>query len=195
MVYRKSRNSRVPDPAMTAARERIFGRSGTIRDIDTGISLGRCNIGSSFSDILRHPIPLELLDLFRQERYLIWFDQRSLHQAQGSQSEESTLISGHLYIHICLKEGYSSKDILKGWVHAVELCHQRYAQGTRRLPAVEALRLASLTVRENLEDFVGQIYSAGWNRDDSVLMTGTPAAIITNIRLGTQVGEEEKKTR
>jgi len=194
IMYQKSEQSSVPTPLQVAERERIFERFGMIRDVDTHEQLGHCTIGSSLSGILRDPIPSELPELFQQEQYLIWFDQRCL--LRGTGKAETPYSAGVRRIHICLKEGYTLSDQFKAWVHAVEVCRLGFRiHGSANVDGVAALdviRTAYDAVAVHIADFTSKLQSAGWNPGDYALMTGSPAAVVT---LVVSTAIEDKKSQ
>ncbi|KAJ3504466.1 hypothetical protein NLJ89_g7919 [Agrocybe chaxingu] len=194
ITYRKSATFQVPIPSVTAASERIFERSGIIRDVDTHEVQGQCTIGSSFSDILRSPLPVELLDVFDQERYILWFDPRSLVHHDGQDPARSLTFSGLRHLHIFLKEGYTSTDQLRAWVHAVEVCCDRSILADDETDPLEIIRTAHRTISSKFSDFLSKLCAAGWNTDEVAIMTGAPQLVITDIIEGS-VEPEAKKTR
>ncbi|KAF8156624.1 vitamin B6 photo-protection and homoeostasis-domain-containing protein [Crassisporium funariophilum] len=190
-MYRKSRFSEAPSPSTVGGLERILERSGVVRDIGTGAHLGHCSIGSSFSEILRQPVPPELLRLFQRESYLIWFDHRCLRQGR-----DSIEVHGITRVHICFKENYTAEDQLKAWIHAVELC-QRLSSTTGRankgIDALDAIFSTHGTVSQHFQDFQEKLQSVGWNVGDSTLMTGSPVSVITEVACSEE--KEDKKRR
>ena len=200
-MYQKSEQSSVPTPIQVAERERIFERFGMIRDVDdTHSQLGHCTIGSSLSGILRDPIPSGLPELFQQEQYLIWFDQRCLRRGSGSGKKTETPYSaGVRRIHICLKEGYTPSDQFKAWVHAVEVCRLGFRiHGSANLDgavALDVIRTAYDAVAVHIADFTSKLQSAGWNPGDYALMTGSPAAVVTLVVSTAIDVKEDKKSQ
>jgi len=115
-AYMHTQPGRAPMPVEVAHLERIFECPGAFRDSKSSVLLGQCTMGSLFSQILSGPIPPQLLELFKDEGYLLWFNRRCLPQS------ESHHIEGFPRLHICLKDGYSTEDQLKAWILAAELC-------------------------------------------------------------------------
>ena len=212
--------TRIPSPATVSSSERIFDLSGfgTIRDSITGKKLGICCIGSSFSEQLaQHQQPAwiatRLLQIFETERYLIWFNAGCLSQGihrdvdivdiddktsvTGIVFKHGVVASGSLRVHISLKEGYTSRDQVKAWVHAVELCRSVAAQtkgsSTKDIDVVDAIVSAYGTVERQFSSFLDGMGSVGWDCVDCALLTGTPSVIISELGNGSEL--EDKKFR
>jgi hypothetical protein len=204
--------TQIPTPAIVSNSERIFDLSGfgTIRDSITGKKLGVCFIGTSLSEhLVRHQLPAliatHLLHLFEVERYLIWFDagclSPSLHHIDdktgyGFVIKRGVVLSGSLRIHISLKEGYTTRDQIKAWVHAVELCRRLTAQtkgsSTSDIDAVLAIVATFGVVEPQFSSFLDGVGHVGWDCADCALLTGTPSVIISD---GNDSGLEDKKFR
>ena len=209
--------TQIPSPATVSSSERIFDLSGfgTIRDSITGKKLGLCSIGSSVSEhLVQHQQPAwivtRLLQIFETERYLIWFDagclSRGLHRdvdiidikdktgVTGIVIKRGVASSGSLRVHISLKEGYTTRDQLKAWVHAVELC-RNVAKGssTKDIDAVDAIVSAYGTVERQFSSFLDGMGYVGWDCADCALMTGTPSVVVSE--LGNNLELEDKKFR
>ena len=109
----------------------------------------------------------------------------------------SVVSSGSLRVHISLKEGYTSRDQLKAWVHAVELCRSVAAQtkdsSTKDIGAVNAIESAYETVESQFPSFLDGMGYVGWDCVDCALLTGTPSVIISDP--GNDSGLEDKKFR
>lgn len=197
--------TRVPSPAAVSISERIFDLSGfgTVRNSSTGKILGLCSIGSSLSELLtQHQklawIVTRLLQIFHTERYLIWFDVRCLSQSihrdvditKGKTSATGVLIkhgvisSGSLRVRISLKDGYTARDQLKAWVHAVELCRGVAAKENgspmKEIDAIDAIETAYGTVEKYFSSFLDGMESVGWDCVDCALMTGSPASVMVS---------------
>jgi len=196
MMYRKSKQYLVPTPSEVADRERIFERPGTIRDVHTNELLGHCTIGSSLSGILRDPIPSELLGLFQQEQYLIWFDQQCLLRQSYAAETPNTC---ERRIHICLKEGHTPKDHFMAWIHAAEVCRIGFQiRGSAKLDNVAALgvvRDAYNAATSHIADFTTKLESVGWSPGDYALMTGSPNAVVTYVASAATDVQEDKKSQ
>lgn len=202
--------TQIPSPATVSNSERIFDLSGfgTIRDSITGKKLGLCFIGSSLSEHLsRHQLPVwiatRLLYLFDAERYLIWFDAGCLSQSLVHVKDKTGIVikrdvvsSGSLRLHISLKEGYTTQDQIKAWVHAVELCRRLRAQtkssSTGDIDAIDAIASAFGVVERQFSSFLDGMGYVGWDCVDCALLTGTPSVIISD---GNDSGLENKKFR
>ena len=215
-----SQVNQIPSPVTVGSSERIFDLSGfgTIRDSATGKKLGLCCIGSSLSEHLaQHQQPAwiatRLFQIFETERYLIWLDagclNRGLHReldivdikdktgVAGIVIKRGVVTSGSLRVHISLKEGYTTRDQVKAWVHAVELCRsvatQTKGSSTKDIDAVDAIVLAYRIVERQFSSFLDGMGSVGWDCVDCALLTGTPSVIISE--LGNDLGVEDKKFR
>lgn len=209
----------VPSPATVSNSERIFELFGfgTVRDRITGKNLGLCSIGSSFSELLvQHQQPAwiatQLLQIFQTERYLIWFGAGCLRQglhhdvdiikdevgATGIMIRRDVISNGSLRVHISLKHGYTTRDQLKAWIHAVELCRSvaAHTKGspTEDIHALDAIATAYATVEHHLSSFIDGMGSVGWDFVDCALMTGTPASVIIS-ELGNSSELEDRKIR
>jgi len=212
--------TQVPSPSTVSISERIFDLSGfgTVRDSTTGENLGLCSIGSAFSEILaqHHQQPVQiatrLLQIFQTERYLIWFDAGCLSQGlqpdvdiiKGKTGANDIVIrrgvisSRSLRVHISLKDGYTARDQLKAWVHAVELCRSVAAR-TKGSPiedinAIDAIVTAYGTVERHFPSFLGGMESVGWDYVDCTLMTGSPASVVVS-ELENDSDMEDRKLR
>jgi hypothetical protein len=190
-AYMHSQPGRAPTPVEVAHLERIFERPGAFRDSRSGVLLGQCTIGSSFSEILSGPIPPRLLDLFKDKQYLLWFDRRCLLRP------ESPSIQGFLHIHICLKDGYSTQDQLEAWILAAELCRVISARrgASNVVDALGVLEESYRKVVELVPDFVEQMQALGWNTHDCALLSGSPVAVILSVENAAGEATEWKKTR
>jgi len=192
-AYMHTQPGRAPlTPVEVAHLERIFERPGTFRDPKSGVILGQCTIGSSFSEILGGPIPPRLLELFKDERYLLWFDRRCLFWS------DSPSIQGSLRLHICLKDGYNTKDQLKAWILAAELCRVISARRSTSNVVDDALGILEETygkVVELVPDFVEKMQALGWNTHDCALLSGSPVAVILSVENSADEATERKKTR
>ncbi|KAF9258183.1 hypothetical protein L218DRAFT_1080552 [Marasmius fiardii PR-910] len=112
---------RAPTPLEIARLERIFHRPDIIRDV-TGEVLGRCTIGSSLGSIFARNghIPSTIFDLFKDEKYILWFDPSCLSSPTTPDLSE-TVVFGKPHLCVFLKDGHKSPDQLRAWLHAVEV--------------------------------------------------------------------------
>ncbi|KAF9527615.1 vitamin B6 photo-protection and homoeostasis-domain-containing protein [Crepidotus variabilis] len=173
--------SDVPLADISAKFERIFLNASSIIDPQSGVTLGECVLGSSVSRSMTKPIPPELFDLFEREKYLIWYEN---HAAGCS----------HPRVHIYLKDKYTSNDLLKAWVHAVEVC-RTVGQRVRREhlpPKADYVKDAYLYLDTHFSFFLSKLRAADWDTVESALMTGGPTAIITDV---TFAPSEDRKRR
>lgn len=178
--------------------ERIFERSGFLRDASTNIVLGHCAIGSSLSSVLSGPISRDVLNIFDNERYILWFDHRCLYSVPG---RSALGVKGFLRLHICLKEGYTPLDQLKAWVHAIEVgtAYKKppvSLQGDEDLAAA-LLRTAYQEVDRLFSTFVERLRDGRWDIDAGAMLTGTPRSILMSVREGDEAppGELELEAR
>ncbi|KAG6862673.1 hypothetical protein C0993_002043 [Termitomyces sp. T159_Od127] len=198
-LYRVSTRSKAPSPAEVSKLDNVLGRPDVLCD-ENGLRIGRCTIGSSFSDVFHEHFPSHLLEIFAQERYLLWYDPRCLYFRLGG--EEQDIRDGPVHLHIVLKEGYSGTDQLKAWCHAVELC-STLALSARETSKSEdklfgALDVINTTLQStSLEfpNFFKCLREAGWNVDDIVIMAGSPRSILVGIEPKDEIDREYKKLR
>lgn len=176
-------------PADVSRRERIFERDGVLRWVDDRI-IGHCRIGVSVGAILqdmntqrRHRQTgslelqsVKLSDLMRvydDEAYILWFGQ-----------------SGEALI--ALKQGCTTIDQLKAWMHAlllasrakanaVERQHVGDSAGAEGAPLAE-LRMTLEQTRKAFDTCADKLRDMGWDLDTAALETraGTRAAIGPN---------------
>jgi len=73
-AYMHTQPGCAPIPVEVAHLEQISEHPVAFWDSKSSVLLGQCTMGSSFLEILSRPIPLQLLELFKDERYLLWFD-------------------------------------------------------------------------------------------------------------------------
>lgn len=184
LSYVSFKEPRVLSPAEVARAERLFEKSGLLRDIKTGVPFGHCTIGSSLSEILREPPPQRFLELFKSDRYLLWFDPQPVPD-------------GFVRLHICFKAGYKPSDQLFAWLHAVEMCRvlASVPKGTQinqetRFMAIETARSQ---LSHHFATFRRRIESAGWNIADVVLMPGMPKSVVTAVHNGRIRDTNDKK--
>ncbi|KAJ6469339.1 vitamin B6 photo-protection and homoeostasis-domain-containing protein [Mycena sanguinolenta] len=193
-IYRETFDTQFVSPAEVSKLERIFERPGVLRELKTNSVAGTCTIGSSLNAVLRGSvIPPPLLDQMKEERYVLWFDHSSLLPRLNGSDE---LRPGAVHLHICLKEGNSTADQLKAWVHAVEvgrmLLLQQRASFPRPAPA-ELVLAAHRRVNPIFAGFLNGLCAAGWNTVDVVLLSGSPRALIVSIEPTDLETELEKK--
>ncbi|KAG5729079.1 UPF0420 protein [Termitomyces sp. T112] len=198
-LYRLSTESKAPSPAEVSRIDNVLSRPDVFHD-DLGRIIGRCTIGSYFSDIFHEHFPCRLLEIFAQERYLLWYDNRCLSLRPGREGQD--VRSGSLHLHIVFKEGYSGADQLKAWCHAADLC-RTLALSARKTTKTEdklhdALDLIDTTLKLSCRDFpkfFKFLRDAGWNVDDIAIMAGSPKAILTGVETRDEIGRENKKFR
>ncbi|KAG6918197.1 hypothetical protein DXG01_015986 [Tephrocybe rancida] len=182
--YRLSSGSKVPSPTELSRIDNILGRPDVIRD-NGGRIMGRCTIGSCFSDVFHERFPARLLEIFALERYLLWYDDQCLYLPPGR--EDQDVLSGPIHLHIMLKDGYSGSDQLKAWCQAADLCRISVESGKVTMK-IDGHHCAEDRISTTLEsssrdfpDFLQSLRGAGWNTDDIALLAGSPKAVLTNV--------------
>jgi hypothetical protein len=169
-------------PTDVSKRERIFERDGALRWKNRIV--GYCVIGQSLEPILERLGGLrnrktgsrdlqatklsELLRLYQEEAYILWFDK--------AESQ----------IRIVLKRNATPVDQLRAWTQALLLAQRWKVSGevsTHRLPRprdilasvggppLEDLRLTMHEMRETFDTHGAALRDAGWNLDHSALET------------------------
>ncbi|KAG5653728.1 hypothetical protein H0H81_010983 [Sphagnurus paluster] len=197
-AYRLSSGVKVPSPAEVSRAENILGRPDVFRD-DSGRIIGRCTIGSSFADVFHDHFPAPLLDIFKHERYLLWYDHQCLYRIPGREGQH--VHSAALHLHILLKDGYSAHDQLKAWIHASDLCQAVSSASSNKEPddkSDDALSLIQRTLQgstQGFPDFIENLRGAGWSVEDVALMPGSPKAVLTGVEQTEEVVEESRKIR
>lgn len=172
--------------------EGIFCKADTIRSLTLGSVIGRCSIGSALSRVLEQPLPSDLLDLFREERFLLWFDPRSLHTSNGHPN-----IMAQPFVHIFFKDKYTQEDQLKSWILGTEICcflaSNDYDEMNVEVHALTVIRRCWDVVQGRYPEFLRSSQTVGWNREGALTAT-SPSVIITVADLVGSV-HETKKTR
>ncbi|KAG6901562.1 hypothetical protein C0995_010540 [Termitomyces sp. Mi166 len=198
-LYRLSNGNKAPSPTEVSRIDNVLGRPDAFRD-DSGRIIGRCTIGSHFSDVFHERFPSRLLQIFAQERYMLWYDHQCLCLRPGH--EEQDVRGDPIHLHIVLKENYSGTDQLKAWCHAADLC-RTLALSTRKTTKTEdklhgALDLIVATLESSSRDFPSffkHLHDAGWNIDDIAIMAGAPKAVLIGVEPRDEYDGENKKFR
>jgi hypothetical protein len=117
--------------------------------------------------------------------------------ATGIVIKRDVVSGGSFRVHMSLKDNYTTRDQLKAWVHAVELC-QSVSARTKGSPvddldAVDAIVTSYDTVQSHFSSFLDEMGSVGWDCMDCALMTGTPSVIISELGNGSEL--EDRKIR
>lgn len=167
-------------PERISRDERILVSSSRIRDGNSGTIIGRCIIGCSLASLLQiggeaqverlEEVSIhELVDIFRDERYALWFRQES----------------GHPDISISLKVGHTHRDHLKGWLHACEIARLTATDGriTGR-GRIDYVRAAYREVDRLFEKFTNVMRHHGWKIDEGTLVVGMPPTISFDVDYG-----------
>lgn len=192
-VYRESGDTEVASPMEVARSERIFTRyPGALRELRTNSVAGRCTIGSALSAVLGPggAIPVPLLQQMHGERYVLWFDRASL-------VAPDVLRAGPLHLHICLREGYTAADQLKGWAHAVEVGRMVLLHRRRTTPGLdppptpaELVLAAYFRVEACFAGFLRDMGDRGWNTAEAALLAGVPRALIVSLEASDAADED-----
>jgi hypothetical protein len=179
----------VLSPTEVSQRERVFERDGVLRWADDRI-LGHCKIGVSLGALLGrlgkrhkrtgsldlHGVKLsELISVFANEAYVLWFD---------DSDDEATIV---------LKEECTPVDQLKAWTHALLLARRRICMskdepgkdGTPSTQGSLAEMIRTLgEVNETFTKYVTLLKLNGWDLDVAALETraGSRAQIAAPIK-------------
>ncbi|EFW20052.1 hypothetical protein CPSG_03227 [Coccidioides posadasii str. Silveira] len=169
--------NRVLTPKQASKQERVFERDGVLRWKASSDTLGFCQIGVPFKDVIDHissSSPAErteatvvaILRVFEQEEYILWFDPARKRGVIG------------------LKTNASPTSQLKAWSHALLAANSfKIKESNTREPLVReqvgtdsVLMLGILqgTLAEHSKDFDARIESlrdAGWDIDTPSLQT------------------------
>ncbi|CAL1708524.1 unnamed protein product [Somion occarium] len=195
---------RVLMPKEVAKREYLFGRENALLNIHshTDEIAGYATIGSSFSDLFPSS-PLrgdatwtsKLLDVFADEKFIVWFD---LRPSIFSIFPLSLVVraSPKPRFHILLKEGHTSTDHLKAWAFTCDLASFSGIGYPWESPVglVKEIEYVKVAFDEAYEGFVDDVKRAGWNVDVQGLVSGSPRVIsVEKIEHGAK-GYEDKKT-
>ena len=86
-LYRSSTESKAPSPREVSRVDNVFSRPDIIHN-DSGHVIGCCTISSYFSNIFHEHFPSRLLDIFVQERYLLWYDHQCLYLCLGHKDQD-----------------------------------------------------------------------------------------------------------
>ncbi|KAF7292000.1 hypothetical protein MIND_01225700 [Mycena indigotica] len=174
-----------PSPAQVSYRERVLSWKFNALG-DEGVT---CSIGSSLASILSEDasVPSSLLRSMQHEAYVLWFDPVCLAPAQAAFRPD--VPRSMIHMHICLREGYSSADVVKSWVHATEV--ERMISMDRRLSLSALVLDAHQKVNEHWSSFMEEMAEKGWETRETTLMIGMPRAVIDQL----EVEEEDRKRR
>lgn len=117
-----------------------------------------------------------LLDLFSNERYIVWPDLR-----------RSSPRFAHILIY--LKDGHTPMDHLKAWLNAAELSLSLCSEDVTKLPLSKILETIDGMKDQftmSFETFVKDVKTVGWDVDGSSLVSGVSRTIEVAI------GEDKK---
>ena len=178
-MWYRSNNTSVSTPSQISQVERIFDRPGTLRNGD--LSIGHCAIGSSLFSVLKNPISPSLIDIFVEERYILWFDESCLSPVLIPGQPRRVVRPPRM--HIFLKEGYTGSDQTKAWTLATEVARRLslYADDD----AVDVIERAQREMNGGYLDFIQKLREAGWITDGAPLVSSPRSVLVLE--------EEEKK--
>ena len=163
-------NGQAPPPDQVARQERIFQRGGTLR-WNGSDSVGTCEIGVSFTELLRcigdvhsrtgsaqdlQVNVLQFLNIFTEEEYLLWMDadkRRAL---------------------IILLNGATAQSQFRAWAHALRVLRALDHAKETNTSRSDVLHLLKSTMREQsavFSDWIKQLEVIGWNTRTSALET------------------------
>jgi hypothetical protein len=179
-LWFRSQGGTPPSPQAVAGHELIFERPEIIRDPVTGRVIGKCHVGTTPLDVMRGSVlSKDYLDIFLADKYIVCFDPKTPLAANG--------IGNLPTVHVCLKEGFTRIDELKGWIHAVEICRSlALSQGPNgkgsETSELKYIRSTFQDVKDKYDRFVGRMKEAGWNFDESHLASGSgPKVVLSTI--------------
>ena len=177
-------------PEQISRHERIFVSPSRIRDGSSGTIIGRCTIGCSLSSLLRIDVETsvkllaevsvnELVDLFKDERYALWWRRQSRHRSPD--------------ISIALKAGHTPLDHLRGWLHACEIARLIATDGkTAEGGEIHYIRAAHREVDRLFEKFTNVMRRHGWKIDEGTLVVGLPPIISIDTDCGPNGSLEDR---
>lgn len=167
----------VLSPTEVSQYERVFERDGVLRWVDDCV-IGQCQLGVPLEVLLAtmghchqrtgsvdlHAIKLsELLDVFANEAYILWF------------------ADGDYEAIVVLKEGCTPIDQLKAWTHALMFAQRLRTRGIGRKPKdddailelgrLDAMRTTLDEASELFVKYVSVLKQKGWDLDVTVLET------------------------
>jgi hypothetical protein len=166
-------HDRVLSPKQVSVKERIFEHDGILRD--TGDKcLGYCKIGVPASELLQRLGKtdrltkatnlsdgrlLQLLDLFEEERYIIYLEHPSDMAC------------------ILLKKGSDTAVQLKAWYHAMLLVRQVEHGSEGEKSSMDAVRRTLVAVRKDWDQVQAMLAEAGWDLKTAALETTSGSRI------------------
>jgi hypothetical protein len=173
-------------PEQAAQQERIFEKDGVLRWRASAI-LGYCKIGVPLKALLQSlgrqetssgsfrqldPEISDLMDLYQQEQYVLWYDSEQ-HRA-----------------FIALKDGATSTSQLKGWCHALRVAREAKSSddegevailsrkatsaessSNKNRQVVNLLRRTLVDHSKNFEAYLERLKATGWDLDTAALET------------------------
>ena len=121
----------------------------------------------------------DLVDLFKDERYVLWYRRRSRHRSPD--------------ISIALKAGHTPVDHLRGWLHACEIARLIAVDGgTTERGGVYYIRAAHREMDRLFEKFTNVMRRHGWRIDEGTLVAGSPPTISFDVDYGPNGSPEDR---
>jgi len=160
----------VLSPREVASRESIFEWDGALRW--SGTVIGYCRMGVSWGIFAqkfcghRPTDQIEIVKLFQEEKYLLCYDNRQIHDPPQ--------------IIVCLKEDAGQRDYLRAWAHALLLAKSLQPTQTSYSNKMQSSMEGVARLLEATN--INRLREVGWDLDESALMTGT----IFRIRMGSE---------
>ena len=162
-------------PQQVSAKERIFEIDGVLRGDDTKV-VGHCQIGSPLSSLLEHTTAVrhtttgsfidvgvdmsQLLQMFAEEKYVLWYDLKS-----------RTAI-------IVLKKDATPLAQLRAWCHAL-LVAKTVPKEDKLQSTILVVVAEALTKVSNLfEKHTSALLESGWDLSTSALETYSGCRIV-----------------
>ncbi|KAJ7582066.1 vitamin B6 photo-protection and homoeostasis-domain-containing protein [Mycena floridula] len=185
LVWSRYRASEFVPPSH-CVKERLFVGPGALFD-ENGAIVGYCTLGGSLPDsLISKPLVERLLEIFRNEKYILW-------------------PLDDMHFHVCFMLGYSSKDELRAWIHATEMARLGYRERVKDYQkgssGKDGLRYASkakdhvqdlfnliIQSHSNLclgySDFILKLQDSGWDHRDGIkLVQGRPKALSMGVEV------------
>lgn len=151
-----------PNPEQVAKEERVFEKSSSLR-WNGSRTIGTCEIGVSFTDLLRHIGKVhsktgsvqdlrvnttEIMRMFADEQYVLWIE---------ASSRKAVIV---------LCDDATVQSHFRAWAHALRAMHALEDTKETNPSEIDMLHLLSSTLREQRAKFQGwirQLETAGWD--------------------------------
>ena len=169
---------KVLTPRDVAERERIFEQDGVLRWTHDQV-IGRGRIGISLEKLVhsvskkQHPTTksvhlhgnalANLLGLYTDEQYILWFDRST-----------ST-------VSIVLKQGASSHSSLKAWCQGLLLAKEAVDRKSEKkdiLEDIEAIAASLERITKVFDEYACQLKAAGWDLEIAALETHSGVRLV-----------------